>query len=247
MDQMLAHRLRSKSLDIFGNRGIITPYYLAPRRWFSYGRNGRRDSVQHARQRLGVSSQASLEEVKQAFRTLAKQWHPDLNRESGAAQKFKEINEAYHILEQHHRGMGRHRLGVDFAAEDPDYEERLRRRAEFFDQAYRWHTHDRDGTSQRERMEERAKLVMIIVPLLTIALWIASRAEQSLPRTTGSRKHYEAYVDAWYNPKTRRWETPSPWDPTFRENRHTLTKVPAEEVQFVPPPISQRKQNKYQS
>lgn len=47
---------------------------------------------------LGVSKTASEEEIKRAFRKLAKQYHPDVNKEEGAEEKFKEIGEAYAIL-----------------------------------------------------------------------------------------------------------------------------------------------------
>ena len=47
---------------------------------------------------LGVSKTATDEEIKRAFRKLAKQYHPDINKEPGAEEKFKEINEAYEVL-----------------------------------------------------------------------------------------------------------------------------------------------------
>ena len=47
---------------------------------------------------LGLNNGASTEEIKKAYKTLAKQYHPDLNREKGSADKFKEINEAYATL-----------------------------------------------------------------------------------------------------------------------------------------------------
>ena len=47
---------------------------------------------------LGVSKNASDAEIKSAFRKLAKQYHPDVNKESDAAEKFKEVQEAYAIL-----------------------------------------------------------------------------------------------------------------------------------------------------
>lgn len=47
---------------------------------------------------LGVSKNATDEEIKRAFRRLAKQYHPDINKEPGAAEKFKEIGEAYSVL-----------------------------------------------------------------------------------------------------------------------------------------------------
>jgi molecular chaperone DnaJ len=47
---------------------------------------------------LGVSRDASSEEIKKAFRKLAFQYHPDRNRDDGAEDRFKEVNEAYEIL-----------------------------------------------------------------------------------------------------------------------------------------------------
>ena len=47
---------------------------------------------------LGVGRDATDAEIKRAFRRLAQQWHPDVNRDSGADLRFKEINEAYQVL-----------------------------------------------------------------------------------------------------------------------------------------------------
>lgn len=47
---------------------------------------------------LGVSKDASQDEIKSAYRNMAKKYHPDINKTEGAAEKFKEINEAYEVL-----------------------------------------------------------------------------------------------------------------------------------------------------
>ena len=47
---------------------------------------------------LGVKKGASLDEIKQAYRKLALQYHPDRNKSKEAEEKFKEINEAYAVL-----------------------------------------------------------------------------------------------------------------------------------------------------
>ncbi|MFJ6968197.1 MAG: molecular chaperone DnaJ [Ligilactobacillus ruminis] len=47
---------------------------------------------------LGVSKDASADEIKKAYRKLSKKYHPDLNHEPGAEEKFKEVNEAFDIL-----------------------------------------------------------------------------------------------------------------------------------------------------
>ena len=47
---------------------------------------------------LGVSKTATDKEIKSAFRRLAKEYHPDLNKAPDAAEKFKEVQEAYEVL-----------------------------------------------------------------------------------------------------------------------------------------------------
>jgi molecular chaperone DnaJ len=47
---------------------------------------------------LGVSRNASPDELKSAFRKLARQYHPDVNKSEDAEERFKEINEAYAVL-----------------------------------------------------------------------------------------------------------------------------------------------------
>ena len=47
---------------------------------------------------LGVSRDASDKEINSAYRKLAKKYHPDINHEPGAEEKYKKINEAYEVL-----------------------------------------------------------------------------------------------------------------------------------------------------
>lgn len=47
---------------------------------------------------LGVSKDATADEIKSAFRKKARQYHPDVNKEPGAEEKFKNLSEAYDIL-----------------------------------------------------------------------------------------------------------------------------------------------------
>lgn len=47
---------------------------------------------------LGVEKNASKEDIKKAYKNLAKKYHPDINKDSNATEKFKEINEAASVL-----------------------------------------------------------------------------------------------------------------------------------------------------
>ena len=47
---------------------------------------------------LGVSRDVTEEQLKNAFRQLVRKYHPDVNHEPGAEERFKEINEAYQVL-----------------------------------------------------------------------------------------------------------------------------------------------------
>ena len=49
---------------------------------------------------LGVSRDVDKDELKRAYRRMARQYHPDVNKEPGAEEKFKEINRAYEVLSE---------------------------------------------------------------------------------------------------------------------------------------------------
>ena len=47
---------------------------------------------------LGISKDASEDQIKQSFRSLARKYHPDKNKNPGAEEKFKLISAAYSVL-----------------------------------------------------------------------------------------------------------------------------------------------------
>ena len=61
---------------------------------------------------LGVSKSATKEEIKSAYKKLAKQYHPDLNKDASAAEKFKEINEAAAVLGDDQKKSNYDRFGT---------------------------------------------------------------------------------------------------------------------------------------
>ncbi|MFW6126019.1 MAG: molecular chaperone DnaJ [Chloroflexota bacterium] len=60
---------------------------------------------------LGVDRSASADEVKRAFRRQAMKYHPDRNREDGAEQRFKEVNEAFEVLSDPEKRSAYDRFG----------------------------------------------------------------------------------------------------------------------------------------
>lgn len=62
---------------------------------------------------LGVSESASSDEIKKAYRKLARKYHPDINKDPGAEDKFKEVNAAYEVLGDENRRREYDAMGDD--------------------------------------------------------------------------------------------------------------------------------------
>jgi curved DNA-binding protein len=63
---------------------------------------------------LGVSRGADADEVKRAYRKLARKYHPDVSKEKNAEDKFKEVQEAYEVLRDSDKRAAYDQLGRDF-------------------------------------------------------------------------------------------------------------------------------------
>src|SRR5438309_7786630 len=72
---------------------------------------------------LGVNRTASEKEIKSAYRRLARQYHPDVNKDPKATDRFKLINEAYEVLRDPKKRVKYDQLGSDW--------ERVEREQEF--------------------------------------------------------------------------------------------------------------------
>ena len=65
---------------------------------------------------LGVERNATEEDIKRAYRKLARKYHPDINKEAGAEAKFKEIGEANDVLSDPEKRAAYDQLGKDYTA-----------------------------------------------------------------------------------------------------------------------------------
>ena len=60
---------------------------------------------------LGVQKNATEDEIKKAYRQLAKKYHPDTSTEESAQEKFKEVQEAYEVLKDPQKRANYDRFG----------------------------------------------------------------------------------------------------------------------------------------
>ncbi|MEW5800908.1 MAG: DnaJ C-terminal domain-containing protein [bacterium] len=65
---------------------------------------------------LGVNRNASQDEIQRAYRRLARQYHPDINKSSGAEEQFKKIGEAYEVLKDPEKRKKYDTLGENWRA-----------------------------------------------------------------------------------------------------------------------------------
>src|SRR5215469_9964837 len=80
---------------------------------------------------LGVPRTATQDEIQRAYRKLAREHHPDVNKDPGAEDRFKEISEAYNVLSDQQARRRYDAFGPDFrqVPEDVDPEAFRRSRA----------------------------------------------------------------------------------------------------------------------
>lgn len=65
---------------------------------------------------LGVARDAAAEDIKKAYRRLARKYHPDVSKESGAEERFKEVAEAYEVLRDPEKRAAYDQLGSNWRA-----------------------------------------------------------------------------------------------------------------------------------
>ncbi|WP_210583851.1 DnaJ C-terminal domain-containing protein [Streptomyces sp. GESEQ-35] len=74
---------------------------------------------------LGVPRTADRDEIQRAYRTLARKYHPDVNKDPEAEERFKEVNEAFSVLSDPEQRARYDRFGEDFRKVPEDWEERV--------------------------------------------------------------------------------------------------------------------------
>ncbi|KAJ1448421.1 hypothetical protein M885DRAFT_539255 [Pelagophyceae sp. CCMP2097] len=149
---------------------------------------------------LDVGRAATQVEIKAAYRTLCKRWHPDVCSEAGADAKMRAINEAYASLTRHGGAAAAAEAEADFDARGEEQGPRSKASGFGFDFV---------GNTVFERWLAPRSLALL-VPALAALVWFLAPQKERV-------RDAEVFVDdCWLNPATRKWEPPTPWLPAFR-------------------------------
>ena len=79
---------------------------------------------------LGVPREASQQDIQRAYRKLARQYHPDVNADPAAEERFKDVSEAYDVLSDPQTRSRYDALGADFRQVPEDMDPQAWRRAQ---------------------------------------------------------------------------------------------------------------------
>ena len=93
---------------------------------------------------MGVERDATQDEIKRAYRKLARKYHPDVSKESDAEQRFKEVGEAYAVLKDPEKRTAYDQLGADWK-KGQDF-----RPPPNWDQGFEFHGGDSTGGGAQE-------------------------------------------------------------------------------------------------
>jgi curved DNA-binding protein CbpA len=177
---------------------------------------------------LGVQKKSSQEEIKAAFRKLSLETHPDLNQENDG-EEFKVIAEAHSILSSPRERMKYDRQLLDASM--------WRRPSPTGGGFYDGDNIRRPGARPPPRGLHVAMQTLSNPRYLALGLVafgsLAALLESFTSKRPDVRLHGPgaAMIQAWHNPKTKRWEQPAPWDPLYRQLKPQLKFMPREKVQ----------------
>lgn len=167
---------------------------------------------------LQIPRTASLEEVKERYRELALTLHPDRTTDAHAVERFKAVSEAYRVLSD----SGQRRILDEYLDGKRFTGERLRADESFMDRlAGVERPRRRPGERRSSGGAARAFrfLEIALSPrVLTIGTGLALMSYIALgPRDDPLEAGNSMLVPAWFNHKTKRWETPAPWNPDYHQ------------------------------
>jgi len=178
---------------------------------------------------LRVTRNSSDKEIKDSFIKLAKLYHPDINQGDDSADKFRRIHEAYTSLKD---ATARREYDRMRAVEESHTSQPFHASSGDWPQQKRSH-HHYNPVDVPVHNESSNSIGLIIgvsfsIFLALMLMWPSSDQQSPSSHSTSSNspsRGQSALVDAWWNPSSRRWEAPAPWDPEFIKHKHSMKKV----------------------
>ena len=163
---------------------------------------------------LGLSEDATVEEVKAAYYRLAKEYHPDANKLPGSAEKFKVICTSYEIL-KNNETRAKYLLEKGYGGGDDEWKRGHHQRRNNYNDVRA----DFDRASEKMKTDNRFKFklmamfehlihprtLFVVVPTGVFTYWVMSSVLSSNKGTLqDDSKNHAMTVQAWKNPKTNR-------------------------------------------
>ena len=173
---------------------------------------------------LGLKDNATGEEIKAAYFKLAKAYHPDANKNPGAAERFRLIAASYEVLKNEDT-RAKYLLERNGVAMDAEWN-RARRtnytdvRGDFDRASEKMKANNRTAFKLMGLFESfiHPRTLFVLVPTGMFTYWVFSSAfKDSSNSHQGGLVKGGATVAAWMNAKTNRWEEPAPWDPEYKK------------------------------
>lgn len=173
---------------------------------------------------LGVSRDASLDEIKKAFRQRSFETHPDVA--NGCPERFKAIANAASVL----TNPQTRRLYDHEVSQNPFRQEMYARQPQnnTFQHRQRKAGPPPHGLGRVLENVFRPRNV-VLGPILLFVTVSTARSVLGYDDTLVVDDS-DQRVQAWMNPRTGRYETPAPWDPYYRQLNPTLEQVPRKQV-----------------
>lgn len=178
---------------------------------------------------LGISKNASQDEIKKSYRELSLKLHPDLNKEHSCGEKFKFIANAHSVLSSSvERRKYDRQLVEDIMwkrGTDPH-----RRGGNNFSGAH-WGNRRPAKPGLHVVMETLSNPRYFLFGIIGFGgITLVGSVLGGVSSKRPEYHHHEPMVEAWKNPSTGRFEQPAPWDKEYQRIKPKLEMIPREKV-----------------
>mmetsp|Transcript_15794 Transcript_15794/g.23747 ORF Transcript_15794/g.23747 Transcript_15794/m.23747 type:complete len:201 (-) Transcript_15794:175-777(-) len=176
---------------------------------------------------LNVSRDATNKQVKDAYFKLAQAYHPDKNPAPDASERFKLINEAYNTLKDessrrlYESSLGGTRSNGYRTTNTQSRQQYQYRRPHRYQKGHSYASST--GGIQHQPVNDSILMVLVLFGIGGFVLSVSM-----MTNTTRRAPHsvfQENVVEAWFNPNSKRWETPAPWDPLYIANKSSMKRI----------------------